>query len=150
MWIKINTYKPQPSKPRISKTNKNPLTKTNPKTQKNWKRKQTLVEQSLSGFIRIHVGFLESRIERERERERMESLFCSVVFLCLFGVLKTLFLIKGFPLSLSLSFLVTATDVHNKKVITITDSEEKDGLVYYCYNEEEEKTSHHPTSISIN
>ena len=112
-----------------------------------------MVEQSLSGFIRIHVGFLESRIkrERERERDRMESLFCSVVFLCLFGVLKTLLLIKGFPLSLSLSlsFLVTATDIHNKEVITITDSDEKDGLVYYCYNEEEEKTSHHPPLLAL-
>ena len=82
----------------------------------------------------------------------MESLFCSVVFLCLFGVLKTLFLIKGFPpfLSLSLSFLVTVTDLHNKEVVTITDSDEKDGLAYYCYNEEEEKTPHQTTSTSIN
>ena len=109
-----------------------------------------MVEQSLSGFIRIHVGFLESRIERERERENGESLLFSGVSVFIWGFENTFF-DKGISsLSLSLSFLVTATDVHNKKVITITDSEEKDGLVYYCYNEEEEKTSHHPTSISIN
>ena len=110
-----------------------------------------MVEQSLSGFIRIHVGFLESRIKREREREREngESLLFSGVSVFIWGFENTSF-DKGISsLSLSLSFLVTATDIHNKEVITITDSDEKDGLVYYCYNEEEEKTSHHPPLLAL-
>ena len=62
MWTKINTHKPQPSKLRISKTNKNPLTKTNPRTKKNWKRKQTLVEQQRERWL-THVKIEQKRVD---------------------------------------------------------------------------------------
>ena len=56
------THKPQPSKPKISKTNKNPLTKTNPRTKKNWKRKQTLVKQQRERWL-THVKIEQQRVD---------------------------------------------------------------------------------------
>ena len=56
---------------------------------------------------RVRVLVIFDIVEVSKERENGESLFCSVVFPCLFGVLKTLFLIKGFPLSLSLSLILS-------------------------------------------
>ena len=40
---------------------------------------------------RVRVLVIFDIVEVSRERENGESLFCSVVFPCLFGVLKTLF-----------------------------------------------------------
>ncbi|KAK7826432.1 hypothetical protein CFP56_032175 [Quercus suber] len=68
----------------------------------------------LWGFSSSIIGDLQMQLKESEERHKVNDANLLVL---------QMQLIKGFPLSLSLC------DIHNKEVVTIIDSDEKDGLV---------------------